>query len=83
MSIMGNESGGSAEVAAALDEVERQLRSMPRLEIRGQEDLEWSIGSVFVDARVRSTEPPIVELEASRGVFRRASERRSVTLSAD
>lgn len=38
----------AGELSAALDEVERQFRSMPRSEILGEEDLEWSIGTAFV-----------------------------------
>lgn len=68
------------ELLAALDEVERQLASMPVSEVLRAEDLEWSWGAVFVWAQV-TDEPPTVELEAmTGGLRRRATMTRTITL---
>jgi hypothetical protein len=79
---MGKDTG-DGRLSAALDEVERQVRSMARSEILGDEDLEWSIGAVFVAAQVRSSDPLKVELEASQGTLLRSSLRRDVTLPTE
>lgn len=79
MSAMGKGSD-QRDLWAALDEVEQQLKSMPDGEVVGAEDLEWSIGAVYVQAQVQSAVPLVVEVEASRGFLRRSSERRVVTL---
>lgn len=80
MLAMGKDSGPRT-LSAALDEVERQLRSMPSSQVLSDEELEWSFGAVFVDAQVRSADPLFVELEASQGVLRRSSETRIVRLA--
>lgn len=64
----------------ALDEVERQLREMPVEEVLASEDLEWSVGSFFVVATASGARPTVVNVEASRGVIRRSSQRRTVVL---
>ena len=77
------EASGPRDLSAALDEVERQLRSMPGSEVLGHEDLEWSIGTIFVDAQVRSTDPLVIDLEASQGVLGRSSEKLIVRLDPE
>jgi hypothetical protein len=71
------------QLSAALDEVERQLRSMSRGEVLGDEELEWFVGAVVVVAEVRHSGPLEIELEASHGFLRRTLLRRVVTLAAD
>lgn len=75
-------SGGTNSLSAALDEVQSQLESMSPGEIVCQEDLEWSIGPVFVQVNVRSGIPLVVDMEASQGLVRRTL-RRSVNLNQD
>ena len=77
---MGAAAEDRQELKAALDEVESQLREMSTQEVLADEELEWSIGAVFVVARVVSTSPVVLELEASRGLLRRVAQTRTVTL---
>ncbi|KRF25830.1 hypothetical protein [Phycicoccus sp. Soil803] len=70
-------------LAAALDDVEGQLRSMPTHELLADEDLERSIGTVFIEARVVTVRPLVIALEASRGVPLRVSQSRTVTLDSE
>jgi hypothetical protein len=64
----------------ALEEVERQLREMPLEEVAAGQDLEWTFGRFYVVAKASGTRPTVVDIEASRGVIRRAVQRRTVTL---
>jgi hypothetical protein len=75
--------GSEGTAFGALDEVERQLKAMSHSEIPGSEDLAWFIGAVQVEAEVHSADPLVIELEASRGVLRRSTARRTVTLSVE
>ncbi len=69
------------DLEAALDEVVKQLRVMPRNEIVYQEDLAWSFESgVEVEVEVQSEEPLLLRLEASKGFLFRASADRTIEI---